>query len=198
MEELINLLQAYPEVGGGTIAIVSGAVGWFIRSFVQIALDFYKYKKELKTFFWKEKINAGKKASEFYLEYMNFLNLVRNQYEMYELEKLEFTILIENIQNEVKFYMEKLKNFPHFEYHHINIFYEFEEEKLTAIQNVINDNLRKIVKIKVEQNDTEDEINVKIEETKKHFKNLKENYEELFLIHKSYLKIVRSDINKYL
>lgn len=198
MEELLNLLKTFPKVGAPTIAIVSGSLGWTLRNVFQIISDNYKYKKELKTFFWKEKINAGKKASEFYLEYMNFLNLGSKQFEMYELGKIEHTVLMENIQNEVKFYMEKLKSFPHFEHHHINIFYEFDEEKTTEISNEIDNNLRQITETKFEESDTNEETEMKITETTKHFKKLKENYAELFLIHKKYLKTVRSDIKEYL
>lgn len=198
MNEIIVFVKTYTEIATPVIALVSGIIGWFANNLLQYILDYLKYNKEIKTFFWKEKINAGKKASEYYLEYMNFLNLASNQFEMYELGKIEHQILIDNIQNEVKFYSEKLKSFPHFEFHHINIFYEFEESKTIEISNSINKNLRNIIEFKIDDNDSETEIDKKIEETKEYFKNLKLNYSQLFTVYKEYLKTVRLDIKKYI
>ncbi len=81
--EIIELWKEYPKIGGTMIAIVSASIGWILRNIFQLIIENHKYKREIKTFFWKEKINASKKASEFYLEQLNFLNLVRHQFEIY-------------------------------------------------------------------------------------------------------------------
>ena len=198
MDEIIKFIKTYTEIAAPILALVSGMVGWFANNLLQYFLDFQKYKKEIKTFFWKEKINAGKKASEYYLEYMNFLNLASSQFEMFELGMIENHLLIYNIQNEVKFYSDKLKSFPHFEFHHINIFYEFEESKSIEITNSINKNLRNITELKIEESDSKTEIDRKVEETREYFKNLKLDYSQLFSIYKEYLKTVRLDIKKYI
>ncbi|RKS94081.1 hypothetical protein BC952_1949 [Flavobacterium limicola] len=131
--DITRLLKDYPTESATAIATVFALLGWVGRNIFQIFIENRRYSKELKTFFWKEKLNAAKKASEFYLENLNFLNLVRHQFEMYELGKANQNEFFENIEKEVKFYSEKLKAFPHFEHHHINIFYDFNENRAMEI-----------------------------------------------------------------
>lgn len=191
MDTILQFIKDYPVVGGTAIATTSASIGWILRNIFDIFIENKKYKRELKTYFWKEKINASKKASEFYLEYSNFLNLARLQFESYELGKIEHQEFIENIQNEVAFYSNKLKNFPHFEHHHINIFYEFDEQKSMDLTNEINKLIREISEVKPNENDAEKTI-------QNSFKKLKENYTKLFEIQKKYVSKVRNDIREYL
>jgi hypothetical protein len=189
--EIFCFLEDYPKIGAFFISAFFGIFGWLGKDVYQTIIENKKYKKELKTFFWKEKINASKKASEFYLEYLNFLNLTQIQSENYELRKIEHNVFIENIQKEVEFYTKKLKEFPHFEHHHINIFYEFDGEKTLKIANENNQLIRELF-----------ELNPKINDNgisaKKIFKKLKENYKSLFEIQKGYVKKVREDIENYI
>ena len=109
---LLDFLKDYPGIGATAIAIVSGALGWFIRNLIQFFIDNSKYNKELKTFFWKEKLNSARKASEFYLEHMNYINLLKHQFEVFEKGEIGHQELYENIQKEIEFYSNKLKAFP--------------------------------------------------------------------------------------
>lgn len=193
-----DFLKDYPEIGTAAIAIVSGALGWYIRNMVQFFMDKLKYNKELKTFFWKEKVNAAKKASEFYLEHMNYLNLLRHQFEIYEKGEIEHQELYENIQKEVEFYSNKLKAFPHFEHHHINIFYDFDEERSMEINKETFKITQELIDLKPTEEDSIQEIDRKVSEIKKKTTKLKENYEEHFKIYKKYLKDIRKDLEDYL
>lgn len=194
----LDFLKDYPGIGAASIAIVSGAMGWFIRNFVQFLIDKYKYNKELKTFFWKEKVNSAKKASEFYLEQMNYLNLLRHQFEIFEKGEIEHQDLYENIQKEIKFYSNKLKAFPHFEHHHINIFYDFDEKRAMEINKRTSDINRELIDLQPIEGDTLEEIDAKIIEIKKRATELKDNYEEHFNIHKNYINEIRKDLEDYL
>lgn len=194
----LDFLKDYPGIGAAGIAIVSGALGWFIRNLVQFFIDKSKYNKELKTFFWKEKVNSAKKASEFYLEHMNYLNLLRHQFEIFEKGEIEHQELYDNIQKEVEFYSNKLKAFPHFEHHHINIFYDFDEERSMEINKRTFDINRELIDLQPKVGDTIEEIDRKVREIKDKASELKDNYEEHFIIYKKYLKDVREDLEDYL
>ncbi|TRZ42488.1 hypothetical protein [Robertkochia solimangrovi] len=195
---LSEFLRDYPGIGATSIAIVSGALGWSIRNLVQFFIDKSKYNKELKTFFWKEKVNSAKKASEFYLEHMNYLNLLRHQFEIFEKGEIEHQELYENIQKEVEFYSNKLKAFPHFEHHHINIFYDFDEKRAMEINKRTFDIQRELIDLQPKQGDSLEVIDSKVIEIKKRATELKDNYEEHFKIYKKYLKEVRKDLEDYL
>ncbi len=195
--EIIELLKEYPKIGGTFIAIVSASLGWVFRNIFQLIIESRKYKREIKTFFWKEKINASKKASEFYLEQLNFLNLLKHQFEIYELGKIEHQEMFENIQKEVSFYSNKLKAFPHFEHHHINVFYDFNEQRSMEINKNTFEITQEIIDLRTTETDSAEEIDRKIREIKSRAKKLKENYSELFDIYKSYLNTVRTDIKEY-
>jgi len=118
------------------------------------------------------------------------LNLARIQFENYKLQKIGHEILIENFQKEVQFYAEKLKSFPHFEHHHINIFYEFDENKAVEINNKINSINRKISELNPEKDNSE--------KVKSLFGKLEENYGELFNLQKGHTARVREDLKEYI
>lgn len=195
---LLDFLKDYPGIGATAIAIVSGALGWFIRNLIQFFIDNSKYNKELKTFFWKEKLNSAKKASEFYLEHMNYINLLKHQFEVFEKGEIGHQELYENIQKEIEFYSNKLKAFPHFEHHHINIFYDFDEKRSIEINKRTFDINRELIELQPKEGDTLEEIDIKIIEIKKRAAELKDNYDEHFNIYKKYLQKVRKDLKDYL
>lgn len=187
-----DFLKDYPQIGAACIAIVSGALGWFFRNLIQFFVDKSKYNRELKTFFWKEKVNSAKKASEFYLEHMNFINLVVHKFELFEKGSIEYQELYDNIQKEVEFSSNKLKAFPHFEHHHINIFYAFDEKRSMEINKRTFDINRELVDLLSMDGDIPDA------EVKMKFSELKANYQELFSIYKAHLNTVRNDLKEYL
>ncbi|TDE04817.1 hypothetical protein [Flavobacterium sandaracinum] len=151
------------------IPIFCGAIGWIAN----VIWEKSKYKREQKTYYWKEKINAGKKATEFYLEYINLLNLIRLQFKLYKDNVIEGDNLLINIQQEnVEFCSQKLKHFPHYEYHHINLFYELIEDNNFKIVSDNSEILQKINKINQSKNIRDNEIN-------ELFGKMEDNYEKL-------------------
>ena len=161
----ITYLQS---IFGLIFPVLCGAVGWFAN----VIWENSKYKREQKTYYWKEKINAGKKATEFYLEFLNLLNLYRLQFKLYKESIINGESLLVNIQQkESEFYTQKLKQFPHFEYHHINLFYDLIEDENYQIVNDNIEILQKINKI----NQSED-----VKDTSELFGELGNNYEKLY------------------
>lgn len=198
MEEIFNIIKEYPKVGVIGIATLSGSIGWLFNNLFQIYFENRRYKKEIRTYFWKEKLNSAKKASEFYLEYLNFLNLLRHSFETYETGKIEHQELFDNIQNEVHFYSEKLKAFPHFEHHHINLFFDFSDKRAIEINSETTKINQQILELKITESDSVQMIDEKVDKIKSLAVNLKNNYAELFDINKKYLYLVRKDIKKFI
>lgn len=189
--EFIELIKHYPLESSTLITIAAGAAGWTIRNIVQLILDNSRYWREQRTFFWKEKIDASKKASEFYFEYLNLLNMFILQFKLYNEGKLEHSELITSVENEVNFYSQRLKQFPHFEHHHINLFYDFNEKENLEIANKNYELLQKVTEISKSKDFNEEKI-------KKHFEEINNNYKTLFDNHLKYIELVRNDIKKYI
>jgi len=129
------------------IPMFFGFIGWIAN----VMWEKSKYKREQKTYYWKEKINAGKKATEFYFEYLNLLNLIRSQFNLFKKNMIdEQSLLVEIQQREIEFYSNKLKQFPHFEYHHINLFYDLVDDKNYQIiieNNELFQEISKLIKL---------------------------------------------------
>ena len=81
MTEIVEIIEQYPKISATFIALFSGTIGWLLRNLTQLYIDHKKHKREVRTFFWKEKLLSAKKASEFYLEYINLLNLIQYQFD---------------------------------------------------------------------------------------------------------------------
>ncbi|WP_430400736.1 hypothetical protein [Flavobacterium sp.] len=129
---------------------------------------------------------------------MNYLNLLTYQFETYEKSQIDSQEHFENIKKEVEFYSNKLKSFPHFEHHHINIFYEFNEERSIEINKNTTEITRDLFELIPEKGDTLEIINHKINEAKVLANRLKLNYEEHFLLYKNHINNVRNDLKVYL
>jgi len=190
MDPILQFIKDYSLISGA-IATTSASIGWVFRNLFEIFIENKKYNRELKTYFWKEKINASKKASEFYLEYQNLLYLLQLQIENLKSNKIEHQEFVKNIQKEVEFYTNKLKGFPHFEHHHINIFYEFDEQKSMELTNENYKLIRDISEINPSDNNS-------VQITQETLNKLKKNYLKLFEIQKKYVKNVRNDISKFI
>lgn len=173
------------------IGLIGGAFGTGIISLIAIALKNYfdsrKYEKELKTFLWKEKIEASKKASEFYLEFLNYLNLLILNYELIS----DKEIGVSGLQERIDFYETKLKSFDSHGHHHINIFYDLFSKKAQEITTEINKILHKIELFGLCEP-------TKTEDIKELFNELKIKYSSLTDIYDQKINIIRTNINQYL
>ena len=194
LTEISKLINEYPTISLAIIAAIFSSIGWGCNSFYQIIVDNYKQKRELKIFLWKEKINAAKKASEFYLEYLNFINLLRNQLDMLATGKAEYEQINININAEIQELSNKLKTFPHFEHHHINIFYKLIDNRTLKINQENFEILGKINGLGTLGLSYE-EFDAQLKDYVIKFKN---NYTELAEIYEDLIEKIRTDINSYL
>ena len=194
--EIFKFLKDYPEIGAIAIATVSGAIGFFVRSIVSYYTEKSKKQLELKEVFWKEKIQASKKASEYYLHHMSFISLTADRYEMLENNKPENKELIKSTEKIIEIYKNRLLEFPHFEHHHINLFYDFDGTKTSEIVKEDYKCFQNIGAIEFYPNDTLEIINHKLEKLSENFKILKINSNKINDIYKGHLSTIREDLKK--
>jgi hypothetical protein len=195
---ILELLKEHPSIEGALIALFSGISVIIIQNILQFLIEKAQYKKELRTFFWKEKINSAKKASEFYLEQMNYFNLLIQQFEIFESGQIKYNELYENLNKEIEYYSNKLKSFPHFEHHHINIFYDFNDKRSMELNKRTFDIIKELIDLQPKKEDSNDDLDKKLNQIKIKSSELKDNYNEHFEIYKKILKEVQNDIKKYL
>lgn len=195
---ILELLKEHPSIEGALIALVSGITVIIIQNILQFLIQKTQYKKELRTFFWKEKINSAKKASEYYLEQMNYFNLLIQQFEIFENGQIGYNELFENLNKEIEYYSNKLKSFPHFEHHHINIFYDFNDKRSIELNKITFDIIKELIDLQPKKDDSNSDLDIKLNQIKIKASELKDNYNEHFEIYKKILKEVQNDIKKYL
>lgn len=193
MTEIVAIIEQYPKTSAIFIALFSGTIGWLLRNLIQLYIDSLKHKREIRTFFWKEKLLSAKKASEFYLEYINLLNLTQYQFDNLKSDNENEQEFQQNIENQIKYYTNKIKNFPHFKHHHINVFYDLINTKSPEIILRINNLNRALIetsKENIDFSEKKNQMNGIIEQIKK-------CYAELVEIQKDYLNQIRDDIKNY-
>ena len=192
-----EFIKDYPEMGTVTVATVFTAFGFVVKSILNFIIEREKRKNEIKDFFWKEKIHSAKKASEYYLHHMGLISLISSRYEILISENSGDSELIRNTEELIKIYRDKLLNFPHYEHHHINLFYDFQSEEISKIQKSDNLANQLIYSIKFEDKDNLETTNQKIDLIRENFVILKNNSQMIFDIYKLYIKTVREDIKKF-
>jgi hypothetical protein len=92
-------------------------------------------------------------------------------------------------QKELEFYSRKLQNFPHFEYHHINLFYDLIDDKNYITINENADYFQKIYNINNSNNPEKDEI-----EKSELFDKIGSNYEKIYYKIIFKLKKIQKDL----
>ena len=193
MVEIIEIIEKHPKTSAIIIAIFSGTIGWLLRNLAQLYIDLHKHKREVRTFFWKEKIHSAKKASEFYLEYINFLNLLQNQFDNLKSDKDDEQEFIQNMSEQIQHYANKIKNFPHFEHHHINIFYDLINTEASDINVKLNNLNRKLTETSMKDIDFSEKRN----QLNEILEEIRDCYANLLGIQKKYLNQIREDIKNY-
>lgn len=193
MTEIIEIIERYPKTSAIFIALFSGAIGWLLRNLAQLYIDSLKHKREVRTFFWKEKLLSAKKASEFYLEYINLLNLIQQQFDNLKSDNENEQEFIQNVENQVQFYTNKIQNFPHFEHHHINIFYDLINTGASEISVKIYELNRNLI----ETSQKDIDFYQKKSQMNETLERLKKCYADLLGIQKNYLNQIRNDIKEY-
>lgn len=168
---------------------LGSAFGAGLISLIAIVLNNYfgslHYKKDLKTFLWKEKIEAAKKASEYYLEFLNYINLLIVHLELLS----DDDIGVSDLGKELIFYENKMKSKTTLDHHHINIFYDLISNESSELTIKIQKSIHKLTLISESDN---------LDLTKEIIEELKECYSELLNLYKKQIGNVRESIRKYI
>ena len=194
---MLTFINDYPEFSIFLTAAVFSGIGYFIRQLFELLIANKKRKTDLREFFWKEKINAAKKASEFYYENLAFLKLVKQNFETQINEKEDSAVLTETLQKQIAILSDRITNPEHFEHHHIRIFYDIDEKSLDKINLESFELIQEMSTIEILESDDEKIIQQKKEKFKAVLNQLKINFEKTSDIYKYLLDKIRDDINQY-
>ncbi len=176
------------------IALVFGVIGFLGRTFIDFILNKRKKRIDLQELYWKEKIEAAKKATEYYLYQLGFFSLIADKYEAIEKGLIGAKEFVEHSEDTILKFQKRLLEFPHFEHFHINLFYEFNDSKTEEIIKSNNASAQKIFSITFNPKDDDDEFNRKFKVYKDNYGVLNDNHRELICIYKGCIKIIRDDI----
>ncbi|MCL1671713.1 hypothetical protein [Elizabethkingia ursingii] len=190
MNELKEFLMKEFNISSLVMSTSAVILGWIFREAYQVFfIDRIKYKRELGAHYWKEKVEASKKASEFYLEIINLLNLLIIQYGQYKKGNFLKNQLYEIYQEQINSYSRRLMDFPHLEYHHINLFYNFNVKKLMHVLEELREELSNLYNLNIQDIEYDNKLSDCINKLEENTKYLSSNFE-------SYLEIVRNDLKK--
>ena len=189
-----SFLQDYTPVAIALVTLTAGGFGYILREIIGNIYSKKKEARDLKAFLWKEKIQAAKKASEFYYQQLNFLELAYQQTKLDEPQQELHKDLIQSINNDLESLRQKIYDFSHYEYHHIQIFYEIDGEIPRKLVSKLFD-----IGIKLSDKETAELDIVDLTDLiKDSTKQRREILTGLIDFYKSAIKLVRDDINTYL
>lgn len=176
------------------VVLISGAIGYSVKFVIDFFSEKSKKRVELQELYWKEKIEAAKKASEYYLFQVGFFSLTSDKYEMAEESRAGAEQLIESTQELVDSFQKRLLDFPHYEHYHINLFYEFNDEEAARVMKESYECMQNIYAIDFQSSDSLEVFDEKFASYKSNFRQLKINNRKMIDVYQGYLKIIREDI----
>ncbi|GAB5566064.1 MAG: hypothetical protein Wins2KO_31270 [Winogradskyella sp.] len=197
MEFIFKILRENPEIGTLFIATTFTAIGFIFKTLIDTFLESRKYKKELKKIYWTERINAAKKASEYYYDHQELLGLMIHKIDIVLRQDGPGT-LPETIQNTIEIISQRTVNPNSFEHHHIHMFYDFDTEELDELNTKSFNIIQELQKIEILESDTTESINIKLNEGRNLLTNLKSNHQEQKKIYKSYLSMINEDLAEFI
>ncbi|TVZ10634.1 hypothetical protein JM80_3187 [Cellulophaga sp. RHA_52] len=197
MEFIFKILRENPEIGTLFIATTFTAIGFIFKTLIDTFLESRRYKKELKKIYWTERINAAKKASEYYYDHQELLGLMIHKIDIVLRQDGPGT-LPETIQNTIEVISQRTVNPNSFEHHHIHMFYDFDTEELNELNTKSFNIIQELQKIEILESDTTESINIKLNEGRNLLTNLKSNHQEQKKIYKSYLRMINEDLAEFI
>ena len=182
-----EFIQNNPKIGSLSLASIFTTIGFFGKTLIDFYIEGIKLKEERKSVFWKEKINASKKASEFYYEQINLFELmILNMKTQSENNKAHF--YLKDSMNKLN---EKHSNPDNFEHHHVNIFYNFNYKELINKGKKLTFEIGDVyIQMKLNEKNNGKNNTVVYES----YKKVIETAEEINMIYRANLEIIRQDI----
>lgn len=197
MEFIFKILRENPEIGTLFIATTFTAIGFIFKIWIDAILEGKRYKKEIKKIYWTERINAAKKASEYYYDHQALFGLMIHKIDVVLRQDGPGT-LPETIQKTIEVISQRTVNPVSFEHHHIHMFYDFDTQELDQLNTESFNIIQELEKIEILESDSKESINGKLNEGRNLLTNLKSNHQKQKNIYKSYLKMINEDLAEFI
>jgi len=196
LEFIYKILRDYPEIGTLFIATTFTAIGFIFKTLIDTFLENKKNKNEIRRIYWTERINAAKKASEYYYDHLELIGLMIQKIDIV-LNHDEPSSLEDTLQKTIEKLSQRTINPSSFEHHHIHMFYDFESESFDKLNAESFDLIKNLEKIKILESDSNNSIDKKIEKMKSLLLELKTNHLTKKGIYKKYLKKINNDLAEF-
>ncbi len=197
MEFIFRILRNNPEIGTLFIATTFTAIGFIFKTLIDTFLENKRYKNEIKRTYWTERINAAKKASEYYYDHLELIGLM--------IHKIDIVLnqdgpgsLPETIQQTIEIVSQRSTNPKSFEHHHIHMFYDFDTDVLDQLNTESFRIIQNLQQIEILDSDSPERINEKLGEGRELLVTLKHNHQTKKDIYKKYLKKISDNLAEFI
>lgn len=188
-----EFIENYPKIGSTSLASIFTMIGYFSKTLIDLFIEKRKRKHAYKSEFWKEKLNASKKASEFYFEQLNLFELICQNIDLQLSGKSINPDLLLGIQNSINRVNERVSNPKNFEHHHINIFYDFDHDELREKSKELINQIQDVYFLMKENSESYGKKN---DEVINSYSKVKNTIISIDSKYRSYLATIRDDLNK--
>ncbi len=195
---MFDFLKEYPQVGTLIIGLFFTSIGYFGKTIIDILLEKRKREAGLQELFWKEKIQAAKKASEYYYMHLSFLQINAEKIETYINGKEYSEVLNESFEEVIEKLQKKIVEPSNFEHHHINLFYSFDESKIHDLNKERFEILQELESVKFSPDDDKIIWMRKRDAINTNYLKLINNYKKLYKIYDKNMNIVKGDITDFI
>ena len=197
MEFVFKILRDNPEIGTLFIATTFTATGFIFKTLIDTFLENRRYKNVLRKTYWSERINAAKKASEYYYDHLELLGLM--------IHKIDIVLnqdgpgdLPETIQKTIEIVSDRNVNPKSLEHYHIHMFYDFDTQVLDQSNMESFSMIQDLQKIEILNSDSPETINEKLNRGRELLQNLKSNHQAQREIYRKYLKKISEDLAEFI
>ena len=193
MDFIYRILREYPEIGTLFIASTFGALGFIFKTLIDAFLENKRHKNDIKKVYWTERINAAKKAAEYYYDHLELIGLMIHKIDVV-LNHEKPSSLEEIMQNTIEKLSQRLINPTSFEHHHIHMFYNLDFEIFDKLNTESFNLIKNLEEFEFLESDPPESINKKLNEMKSILLDLKNNHKTKRNLYKKYLTKINSDL----
>lgn len=196
LDLIYKILAEHPEIGTLFIASTFGALGFISKTLIDALLENKRYKNEIKKVYWTERVNAAKKAAEYYYDHLELIGLMIHKIDIV-LNHSEPSSLEEIMQNTIEKLSQRTVNPSSFEHHHIHMFYNFDSEIFDRLNTKSFDLIKKLEKFEFLESDSTESIDGKLNKMKSILSELKTNHQAKRDLYKKYLNKINIDLSEF-
>ena len=197
MDFIFKILRENPEIGTLFIATSFTAIGFIFKTLIDTFLENKRYKNEIKKSYWTERINAAKKASEYYYDHLELIGLMIHNIDIV-LNQDGPGSLPETIQKTIENISQRSVNPKSFEHHHIHMFYDFDTDIFDQLNTESFNIIQNLQKIEILDSDSSEINDEKLSKGRKLLLELKSSHLAKKALYKKYLKKISDDLAEFI